>query len=184
MAWPPGCAYRYSHSKIGTVTPFLNNATHLEPPSAPGRASGPPLFIGPNRHGRPRPDAGRAVEIPDPRSDFACIFATTVYRRRGRSMRMPSAVRPPRGKRLLCPGVQGWDGVRPSGVRHIRVSHAGEVSFGPNSPGKEKSWRILIERHPDYPRLVAEHVSRDPQRPTASRPPPHYSARPPSTLFF
>ena len=152
-------AHAYSHSKIGTVTPFSNNATICSYPAPPGGPLVPGRSIDEIDTACRRANAGRAVEIPTAvgfcmyiRND--CLQATGLFDEdafgRGYGEENDFCVRASKA---------GWVHLL---ACDTFVYHAGEVSFGPNSPGKEKSWRILIERHPDYPRLVAEHVSRDP----------------------
>ena len=45
------------------------------------------------------------------------------------------------------------------------VYHAGEVSFGPNSPERAAAWKVLVERHPDYPGMISRFGQLNPVAP-------------------
>ncbi len=150
--------HAYSDPQIGTVTPFSNNATICSYPVIDG---GPLPF-------------GRSLaEI-----DNACRAAGA-----GRLVDVPTAVGFAMYIRRDCLDAVGLFDVETFGTgygeendfclratakgwRHVLacdtfVYHAGEVSFGKNSPKRAKAWDLLCERYPFYPALVERHIRLD-----------------------
>ncbi|MGL4962860.1 MAG: glycosyltransferase [Inquilinus sp.] len=150
--------HAHSDPRIGTVTPFSNNATICSYPVVDG---GPLPF-------------GRSLaEI-----DAACRAAGA-----GRSVDIPTAVGFAMYIRRDCLDAVGLFDVETFGTgygeendfclratakgwRHVLacdtfVYHAGEVSFGKNSPKRARAWDLLCERYPFYPGLVEQHIRLD-----------------------
>ncbi len=164
---PPGWVERlgaqaYADPRIGTVTPFSNNATIC---SYPGSGGGPM----PEGFGLDELDdacraanASRSVELPTAvgfcmyiRHDCLAEVGLFDVERFGRGYGEENDF-------CLRAIAKGW--------RHVLacdtfVYHAGEVSFGANSPERAASWNVLIERHPDYPGMLARFGRLDPVAP-------------------
>jgi GT2 family glycosyltransferase/glycosyltransferase involved in cell wall biosynthesis len=148
-------AHAYAEVKVGSVTPFSNNATICSYPTG----SGGPL-----------PSGYSIQEI-----DAACRRGNGI-----RAVRIPTAVGFCMYIRRDCLDEVGlFDEetfgrgygeendfcmrASASGWRHVLacdtfVYHAGEVSFGKKSLDRNKAWDILVNRYPQYPALVSQFV--------------------------
>ena len=161
---PPGwlerlAAQAHADPKIGTVTPFSNNATICSYPSSEG---GPmPDGLSPEAldDACRTANAGRAVDLPT-----AVGFCMYIRRDCLDQVGLFDAETFGRGY-----GEENDFCLRASklGWRHVLacdafVYHAGEVSFGANSPERATAWNRLIERHPDYPGMLARFARLDP----------------------
>lgn len=163
---PPGwltrlAGHAYAAPRIGTVTPFSNNATICSWPSI---------------HGGPLPSGRTTAEM-----DTAFHAAN-----RGRQVDLPTAVGFCMYIRRDCLDAVGcFDEATfgrgygeendfclratAAGWRHVLacdtfVYHAGETSFGKDSPERARAWDLLTARYPTYAAAVARHVEADPAR--------------------
>ena len=163
---PPGwltrlAGHAYAAPRIGTVTPFSNNATICSWPSI---------------HGGPLPPGRTTAEM-----DTAFHAAN-----RGRQVDLPTAVGFCMYIRRDCLDAVGcFDEATfgrgygeendfclratAAGWRHVLacdtfVYHAGETSFGKDSPERARAWDLLTARYPTYAAAVARHVEADPAR--------------------
>lgn len=150
--------HAYSDPEIGTVTPFSNNATICSYPLI---------------EGGPLPFGRSLAEI-----DTACRAAGA-----GRLVDIPTAVGFAMYIRRDCLDAVGLFDVETFGTgygeendfclratargwRHVLacdtfVYHAGEVSFGKNSPKRARAWDLLCARYPDYPATIERHIRQD-----------------------
>lgn len=155
-------AHAYAEPKIASVTPFSNNATICSYPTIAGGSL---------------PTGFTLSEL-----DAACVSANCL-----RTVDIPTAVGFAMYIRRDCLDEVGLFDAEAfgrgygeendfcmrsmaAGWRHVLacdtfVYHAGEVSFGKNSPERAKAWDILVGRHPHYPKMVARHVARAPAVP-------------------
>jgi GT2 family glycosyltransferase/SAM-dependent methyltransferase/glycosyltransferase involved in cell wall biosynthesis len=151
--------HAYSGERIGSVTPFSNNATICSWPAIPGG------------------DLPEGVSL-------AAIDAACHAANRGRQVEVPTAVGFCMYIRRDC-----LDAVGPfdeeafgrgygeendfcmralaAGWKHVLacdtfVHHVGETSFGKDSPHRAAAWDVLTRKHPEYPAAVARHVEADP----------------------
>jgi GT2 family glycosyltransferase/glycosyltransferase involved in cell wall biosynthesis len=151
--------HAYAAPRIGTVTPFSNNATICSWPSVQG---GP---------------------LP-PRRTTAEMDAAFHAANRGRQVDLPTAVGFCMYIRRDCLDAVGrFDEATfgrgygeendfclratAAGWRHLLacdtfVFHAGEISFGKESPERARAWDLLTARYPTYAAAVARHVKADP----------------------
>lgn len=154
--------HAYSGDRVGSVTPFSNNATICSWPALPGGDL---------------PAGWSAAAI-----DAACHAAN-----RGRQVEVPTAVGFCMYIRRDCLEAVGpFDEAafgrgygeendfclraQAAGWRHLLacdtfVYHVGETSFGKDSPHRAAAWDVLTRRHPGYPAAVARHVEADPAAP-------------------
>ena len=150
--------HAYSASRIGSVTPFSNNATICSWPAVAGG---------------PLPQ-GKTV------ADMDAAFRAANL---GRQVDLPTAVGFCMYIRRDCLDlVGGFDEATfgrgygeendfclratAAGWRHLLacdtfVFHAGETSFGKDSPERARAWDLLTARYPDYAAAVARHVEAD-----------------------
>jgi len=150
--------HAYSDARIGTVTPFSNNATICSWPALPGGDL----------------PVGFSLE----RIDAACHAAN-----RGRQVDIPTAVGFCMFIRRDCLDAVGtFDEAafgrgygeendfccraHALGWRHVLacdtfVYHVGETSFGKEAPERAAAWSVLTRRHPGYPAAVARHIEAD-----------------------
>jgi GT2 family glycosyltransferase/glycosyltransferase involved in cell wall biosynthesis len=150
--------HAYAFPRIGTVTPFSNNAT---------------ICSWPGLNGGPLP-AGRTV------ADMDTAFLAA---NRGRQVNIPTAVGFCMYIRRDCIETVGlFDEATfgrgygeendfcmratAAGWQHVLacdtfVFHAGETSFGRNSPERVRAWPLLIARYPHYAAAVARHIEAD-----------------------
>lgn len=150
--------HAYSGERIGSVTPFSNNATICSWPTIPGG------------------DLPRGVSL-------AAIDAACHAANRGRQVEVPTAVGFCMYIRRDCLDAVGlFDEdafgrgygeendfcmrALAAGWRHVLacdtfVYHVGETSFGKDSPHRSAAWTVLTRRHPEYPAAVARHVEAD-----------------------
>jgi len=155
--------HAYAAPRIGTVTPFSNNATICSWPSI---------------HGGPLPPGRTTSEM-----DAAFRAAN-----RGRQVDLPTAVGFCMYIRRDClDAVGSFDEATfgrgygeendfclratAAGWRHVLacdtfVFHAGETSFGKDSPERARAWDLLTARYPGYAATVARHVEADRARPS------------------
>jgi len=156
-------ACAYSEDRVGTVTPFSNNATLCSYP----------LFCTDN--------------IIPPSIDLRVLDATFESVNIGRSAEIPTAVGFCMYIRRDCLSDVGlFDAeafrlgygeendfcIRAAGKgwKHLLacdvfVYHHGSVSFGQATELRREAMRILTSRHPDYSRLIHEHTEADPAAP-------------------
>jgi len=161
-------SHAYGASKVGTVTVFSNNAT---------------ICSWPNIKGGKIPEGKSVIELDE-------AFNAANF---GQSIRIPTAV----GfcmyiKRECISQVGDFDEeafglgygeendfcmrAASQGWVHLFacdtfVYHAGETSFGKESPSRKAAWETLVNRYPDYPALVARHIEEkaaDPYRAAAT----------------
>lgn len=153
----------YRSPRIGTVTPFSNNATICSYPDLPGG----PLPEGETVQSLDEimraVNAGRQADLPT-----AIGFCMYIKRKCLREVGEFDEKAFGRGygeENDFCQRAlrRGWRHVL---AADVFVYHAGEVSFGADSsPGKQRAMTILRERYPDYEAEVAEYVRNDPPRP-------------------
>ena len=150
--------HAYLNPRIGSVTPFSNNATICSWPSIEGG------------------DLPNGISLDA--VDEACSIAN-----RGRQVELPTAVGFCMYIRRDCLTEVGLFDVAAFGKgygeendfcmraaaigwKHVLacdtfVYHVGETSFGKNSNHRTTGWEVLIKRHPDYPELVQQHIQAD-----------------------
>jgi GT2 family glycosyltransferase len=153
----------YKAERIGSVTPFSNNASICGYPSMSGARRLPFGFsLAAVDQAFRQANAGRSVDIPTAigfcmyiRRD--CLEETGLFdaERFGRGYGEESDF-------CLRASAKGW--------RHLLacntfVYHAGEVSFGADAPERSESWGLLTGRYPHYGSLLAKFVRRDPAAP-------------------
>ena len=151
-------AQAYQAERIGTVTPFSNNAAICSYPSMSG--SGLPFGFGLAAVDEAfrQANASRSVDLPT-----AIGFCMYIRRACLDDVGLFDAEQFGRGYGeesdfCLRASARGW--------RHLLacdtfVFHAGEVSFGPDAPERQRSWGLLTERYPQYANLIAKFVRRD-----------------------
>lgn len=154
--------HAYSGERIGSVTPFSNNATICSWPAIPGG------------------------DLPEG-SSLAAIDAACHAANRGRQVEVPTAVGFCMYIRRDCLDAVGpFDEAafgrgygeendfcmraQAAGWTHVLacdtfVYHVGETSFGKDSPHRSAAWEVLTRRHPGYPAAVARHIEADPAAP-------------------
>jgi len=150
--------HAYSSPRIGSVTPYSNNATICSWPSIkggdlpPGRSVGDmdAAFLAGNR--------GRQVDIPT-------AVGFCMYIRRDCLAAVGGFDEATFGRGYgeendfcLRATAAGW--------RHVLacdtfVFHAGETSFGKDSPERARAWSLLTGRYPHYAAAVARHIEAD-----------------------
>jgi GT2 family glycosyltransferase/glycosyltransferase involved in cell wall biosynthesis len=150
--------HAYSSPRIGSVTPYSNNATICSWPGVRGGALPP----------------GRSV------ADMDAAFLAA---NRGRQVDIPTAVGFCMYIRRDClEAVGGFDEATfgrgygeendfclratAAGWQHVLacdtfVFHAGETSFGKDSPERARAWSLLTARSPHYAAAVARHIEAD-----------------------
>jgi GT2 family glycosyltransferase/glycosyltransferase involved in cell wall biosynthesis len=150
--------HAYSSPRIGSVTPYSNNATICSWPGVRGGALPP----------------GRSV------ADMDAAFLAA---NRGRQVDIPTAVGFCMYIRRDClEAVGGFDEATfgrgygeendfclratAAGWQHVLacdtfVFHAGETSFGKDSPERARAWFLLTARYPHYAAAVARHIEAD-----------------------
>src|SRR5262249_18368020 len=155
-------SHAYSGSKVASVTPFSNNATICGYPTT-------------SRGSLPKGYSLQAV-------DDACSVANGL-----RTVEIPTAVGFCMYIRRDCLDEVGLFDVDAFGggygeendfcMRALAagwhpllacdtfVYHAGEVSFGKDSPERRRAWDILVDRYPHSPTLVARFLARTPTTP-------------------
>jgi GT2 family glycosyltransferase/glycosyltransferase involved in cell wall biosynthesis/2-polyprenyl-3-methyl-5-hydroxy-6-metoxy-1,4-benzoquinol methylase len=154
--------HAYSNSKIGSVTPFSNNATICSWPSMEGGALPAGVSLGALDEACYLANRGRQVDIPT-------AVGFCMYIRRDCIDEVGLFDEAAFGKGYgeendfcMRAASMGW--------KHLLacdsfVYHSGETSFGKNSPHRSAAWEILTKRHPDYQATVARHVQADPAAP-------------------
>ena len=150
--------HAYSETRIGSVTPFSNNATICSWPAVTGGPLPPgksvtemdAAFLSANR--------SRQVDLPT-------AVGFCMYIRRDCLERVGSFDEETFGRGYgeendfcLRATADGW--------RHLLacdtfVFHAGETSFGKNSPERSRAWGLLTARYPQYEACVARHIAAD-----------------------
>jgi GT2 family glycosyltransferase/glycosyltransferase involved in cell wall biosynthesis len=155
-------AHAYGAPKIGTVTPFSNNATICSYPAPSGGTLSGSRFPAAIDAACRAANAGRSVAIPtgigfcmyirrDCLDAVGCFDEQTFGRGYGEENDF-----------CMRAAALGW--------KHLLacdtfVYHAGGVSFGADSPERARAAQELRERHPDYESTVARFVRRDPAKP-------------------
>jgi GT2 family glycosyltransferase/glycosyltransferase involved in cell wall biosynthesis/SAM-dependent methyltransferase len=150
--------HAYSAERIGSVTPFSNNATICSWPAMPGGDLPAGVSLAAIDAACHAANRGRQVEVPTAvgfcmyiRRD--CLDAVGLFDEaafgRGYGEENDFCMRA---------GAGGW--------KHILacdtfVYHAGETSFGKDSPHRAAAWEVLTRRHPGYAAAVARHVETD-----------------------
>ena len=151
-------SHAYSAEKIGTVTPFSNNAT---------------ICSWPTHQGGDLP-GGRSVDE---------IDAAFREGNSGRQVTIPTGVGFCMYLRRTCLDEVGlFDEISfgrgygeendfcmralKAGWKHLLacdlfVAHAGARSFGKSAPELSKAWETVYRLHPNYPHLIAEHIQTD-----------------------
>jgi len=156
--------HAYASEKVGTVTPFSNNATICSYPVIPGTNE---LPKGENTNRMnisfKLANSGRSVEIPTAvgscmymRRD--CIEDTGLFDSQifGKGYGEETDF-------CMRASSKGW--------RHLLavdtfVYHSGEASFKTNSiAGKERALKIIQSRYKHYNLMISKHVQHDPARP-------------------
>lgn len=153
--------HAYSAPRIGTVTPFSNNATICSWPSIAGGPLPPGRTIAEMDEAFRAANRGRQVDLPT-------AVGFCMYIRRDCLDAVGSFDEATFGRGYgeendfcLRATAAGW--------RHLLacdtfVFHAGETSFGTNSPERARAWSLLTARYPTYAATVARHVEADPAR--------------------
>ena len=151
-------AHAYSGDRIGSVTPYSNNATICSYPSFQGGPLPGGYSLSELDNACRTANSIRIVDIPT-----AVGFCMYIRRDCLKEVGLFDQKTFGRGygeENDFCmrATARGW--------RHILacdtfVYHAGEVSFGSNSPERNKAWDILTARYPLYPALIAKHVEDD-----------------------
>lgn len=160
---PPGWLARlmgHAHSapRIGTVTPFSNNATICSYP-APSGALPPGRSLAAIDAACRAANAGRTVEIPT-------AIGFCMYIRR----ECLDAVGPfdeetfgrgygEENDFSMRAAALGWPHLL---ACDTFVYHAGEVSFGPDSPERARASAALLSLHPGYSAAISRYTRRDP----------------------
>jgi len=151
--------HAYAAPRIGTVTPFSNNATICSWPSVQGGPLPPRRTVAEMDEAFHAANRGRQVDLPTAvgfcmyiRRD--CLDAVGGFDEAtfGRGYGEENDF-------CLRATAVGW--------RHVLacdtfVFHAGETSFGKDSPERARAWGLLTARYPDYAATVARHVEADP----------------------
>ncbi len=150
--------HAHSDSRIGSVTPFSNNATICSWPSIPGGSLPTGVSLAAIDAACHAANRGRQVDVPTAvgfcmyiRRD--CLEAVGLFDEdafgRGYGEENDFCMR------ALA---AGWKHVL---ACDTFVYHVGETSFGKDSPHRSAAWTVLTRRHPGYPAAVARHVEAD-----------------------
>jgi len=147
--------HAYSHKKIGTVTPFSNNATICSWPNLEGSEMVAQLslvdqaFLKANR--------GRRVSIPT-------AVGFCMYVKRNCLDQIGYFDETAFGKGYgeendfcLKASKKGWIHVH---AADVFVFHKGETSFGPHSIEKQKAGETIRQRYPSYEQEVANYITK------------------------
>jgi GT2 family glycosyltransferase len=150
--------HAYGSDKIATVTPFSNNATICSYPSAKGGPMPFGLNLSEIDEATARVNRGRSVSVPT-----GVGFCMYVRRQCLDEVGLLDEARFGKGygeEVDFCKrsGLAGWDNRL---ACDLFVYHAGEVSFGKNSPHLAAGQRALQELYPDFNLIVDRHVRRD-----------------------
>jgi len=150
--------HAYSNEKVGSVTPFSNNATICSWPSMEGGELPTGVSLETIDKACYAANCGRQIELPT-------AVGFCMYIRRDCLEAVGPFDEAAFGKGY---GEENDFCMRATalGWKHLLacdtfVYHAGETSFGKNSPHRAAAWEILTRRHPDYPATVARHVQAD-----------------------
>ncbi len=149
-------SHAYTGQKIASVTPFSNNATICSYPTAIGGPLPNGYSLGDVDNACRVANGLRTVKIPT-----AVGFCMYIRRDCLDDIGLFDADRFGRGygeENDFCmrASANGWHHLL---ACDTFVYHAGEVSFGKDSPDRRRAWDILVGLHPRYPALVAEYVS-------------------------
>jgi GT2 family glycosyltransferase/glycosyltransferase involved in cell wall biosynthesis/SAM-dependent methyltransferase len=150
--------HAYSGDRVGSVTPFSNNATICSWPAIPGGDLPGGVSLAAIDAACQAANRGRQIELPTAvgfcmyiRRD--CLDAVGPFDEaafgRGYGEENDFCMRA---------GAAGW--------KHLLacdtfVFHVGETSFGKDSPHRAAAWEVLTRRHPGYPAAVARHCEAD-----------------------
>lgn len=164
---PPGwlkrlMAQAHAGARVGTVSPFSNNATICSFPDAEG---------GPLPKGWPLPamdDACRAANarrsVPLPTTVGFCLYIRNECLRETGFLDERAFPRGYGEENDFClrASARGW---RHLLACNVFVWHRGAASFGPDAPERVQAAATLARLHPAYGALVARHVAADPAAP-------------------
>jgi len=151
-------SHAYSGDRIGSVTPFSNNATICSWPALPGGDLPAGVSLAAIDAACQAANRGRQVDLPTDvgfcmYSRRDCLDAVGLFDEAafGRGYGEEND---------FCMRAQA------AGWRHLLacdtfVYHVGETSFGKDSPHRAAAWEVLTRRHPGYPAAVARHVEAD-----------------------
>ena len=150
--------HAYLNPRIGSVTPFSNNATICSWPSIEGGDLLNGISIDAIDEACSVANRGRQVELPT-----AVGFCMYIRRDCLTEVGLFDAAAFGKGygeENDFCmrAAAIGWKHVL---ACDTFVYHAGETSFGKNSNHRTTAWEVLIKRHPDYPELVQRHIKAD-----------------------
>jgi GT2 family glycosyltransferase/glycosyltransferase involved in cell wall biosynthesis len=152
-------AHAYVDPLVGSVTPFSNNATICSYPTVSGGSLPSGYSVQEIDDACRRGNGIRAVRIPTAvgfcmyiRRD--CLDEVGLFDEKtfGRGYGEENDF-------CMRASAMGW--------RHVLacntfIYHAGEVSFGNNSPERGIGWDTLVTKYPQYPGLVSQYVKNKP----------------------
>jgi len=154
----------HAHARVGTVTPFSNNATICSYPTLDGLGALPPDETVESWHTAfATANSGRAVEIPT--AVGFCMYIRRACLDEVGPFDVEAFDRGYGEENDFClrAAELGWKHVL---AADAFVWHTGEVSFGASAAElQETALEELRRRHPDYLPAVARHVEQDPARP-------------------
>lgn len=150
--------HAYLNPRIGSVTPFSNNATICSWPSIEGGDLLNGISLDAIDEACSVANRGRQVELPT-----AVGFCMYIRRDCLTEVGLFDAAAFGKGygeENDFCmrAAAIGWKHVL---ACDTFVYHTGETSFGKNSNHRTTAWEVLIKRHPDYPELVQRHIQAD-----------------------
>jgi|GEM_PF-384044 len=150
--------YAYSAANVGTVTPFSNNATICSWPTIQGSDLPVGRTVGEIDAAFRLANRGRQIEIPT--AVGFCMYIRRKCLEEIGSFDEKSFGRGYGEENDFCLRAQagGW--------KHLLacdtfVFHAGETSFGKDSPERISAWATLCRLYSNYPQAVAHHVEAD-----------------------
>jgi len=150
--------HAYASPRIGTVTPFSNNATICSWPGVRGGALPPGRTVADMDAAFLAANRGRQVAIPT-----AVGFCMYIRRDCVESVGVFDEAAFGRGYGeendfCLRATAAGWQHVL---ACDTFVFHAGETSFGKDPPERARAWSVLTARYPHYAAAVARHIEAD-----------------------
>jgi GT2 family glycosyltransferase/glycosyltransferase involved in cell wall biosynthesis len=151
------CAYR---GRVGTVTPFSNNATICSYPRfCEDNMIPPDVSAGELDRLAAEANAGRSAELPT--AVGFCMYIRRDCLRETGAFDV-EAFRTGYGEEndfSLRAAAKGWRNLL---AADVFVYHAGGVSFGPGAESlREHGMRALLARHPSYSSAVSRHIASD-----------------------
>lgn len=151
--------HAYSGKRVGTVTPFSNNATICSYPCIPGGKLLSGFSLKDLDNAFQASNHGRSIKIPTA-VGFAMFIRRDCLNEVGKFDEETFG---------LGYGEENDFCIRATSMKwdHLLacdtfVYHVGEVSFGTESNSKKQAWKRLIEKYPHYPSEIASHVEKDP----------------------